>query len=143
MTVSFFATTDMRLHRHLRSRVTGAYSMSDILSMEPLIQEIMDLSWKKPGELADTDQIVFMDKWVNYFAFDAVARIGMGGPLGFLEQGQDVNGIIRSIHDGFYVMADMGNMPLQMWWFNNPLSSGSCATSAANNSMRWTTSSNG
>lgn len=62
-----------------------------------------------------------MHQWANYFAFDVVGQLAMGGKLGFIEQGRDVGGIIGSIHDGFYLMANMGNVPLQMFWFNNRL----------------------
>ncbi|KAF7556309.1 hypothetical protein G7Z17_g1508 [Cylindrodendrum hubeiense] len=121
MTVSFFAATDVRVHRHLRSRVSGAYSMTSILAMEPLIQDVMDLNITKLGEFADRGEVVPMDKWANYFTFDTVGKLAMGGTIGFLEHGKDVDGIIRSIHDGFYLMANMGNVPFQMFWFNNPL----------------------
>jgi len=119
MTVSFFATTDIKLHRHLRSRVTGTYSMSAILSMEPLIQEVMDLNLTKLRQFADRGEILYMDKWANYFTLDVVGQLGLGGVLGFLETGSDVNGIIGSIHDGFWLMSNMGNIPLQMFWLNN------------------------
>ncbi|KAH7254582.1 hypothetical protein MRS44_016745 [Fusarium solani] len=119
MTVSFFAATDVKVHRHLRSRVSGAYSMTAILAMEPLVQDVMDLNLRKLGEFADRDETVPLDRWANYFTFDTVGKLAMGGTIGFLEQGKDVDGIIQSIHDGFYLMANMGNMPLQMFWFNN------------------------
>ncbi|CAI4215965.1 unnamed protein product [Parascedosporium putredinis] len=95
MTVSFFAARDIKLHRHLRSRVSAAYSMTTILSMEPLIQDVAQNMWQKMGEFADEAKPVPMHDWANFFAFDV------------------------SIHDGFWVMANMGNMPLQMFWFNN------------------------
>ncbi|KAH7142828.1 cytochrome P450 [Dactylonectria estremocensis] len=94
MTISFFAAKDTRVHRHLRSCL---------------------------GEFADRGEVVPMDKWANYFTFDAVGKLAMGGNIGFLEQGKDVDSIIRLIHDGFYLMANMGNVSFQMLWFNNPL----------------------
>ncbi|SPO07790.1 related to pisatin demethylase / cytochrome P450 monooxygenase [Cephalotrichum gorgonifer] len=121
MTVSFFAATDIKQHRHLRSRVSGAYSMTAILSMEPLIQDVARDMWRKMGEFADEGTPVPMHDWANFFAFDVVGTLAMGGPIGFIERGIDVDGIIRSIHDGFWMMANMGNMPLQMFWFNNPV----------------------
>lgn len=96
--------------------------MTAILAMEPLVQEVQDLNLKKLGEFADRNETVSIDKWANFFTFDVVGQLAMGGTIGFLEQGKDVDGIIRSIHDGFYLMANMGNVPFQMLWFNNPLS---------------------
>ncbi|KAF5672039.1 cytochrome p450 [Fusarium heterosporum] len=122
MTISFFATRDNRVHRFLRSRVSSAYSMTSILTMEPLIQEVMNLNLKKLGELADETNYFSLDKMVNYFTSDVVGQLAIGGKIRFLEHGQDVGGIIQSIHDGFYFMGNMGILPLQMQWINNPVS---------------------
>ncbi|WPB08484.1 uncharacterized protein RHO25_013150 [Cercospora beticola] len=118
---SFFATTNRHVHRRIRSRVSGTYSMSAILSMEELIGEVMELNIAKLRELATKDEPVRIDEYANYFTFDVVGQLSMGGPIGFLEQGKDVGGNIQSIHDGFYLMANMGHVPGKMFWFNNPV----------------------
>jgi cytochrome P450 len=122
MTISFFATRDNKVHRFLRSRVASAYSMTSILTMESLIQDVMDLNLRKLGELADEGKRFTIDKMVNYFTADVVGHLAIGGVVGFLEQKKDVGGIIQSIHDGFYFMGNMGILPLQMFWINNPAS---------------------
>ncbi|OQE40057.1 hypothetical protein PENCOP_c006G00339 [Penicillium coprophilum] len=119
MTVSFFAATEPKLHRHLRSRVSNAYSMSSILSMEPFIQEVASELWGRFREFSKSSERVPLHLWGNYFAFEVVGQLSLGGKIGFVERGEDVDGIIKSIHDGFYLMANMGNVPLQMFWFNN------------------------
>ncbi|RGP77186.1 cytochrome p450 [Fusarium longipes] len=122
MTASFFATRNNNAHRFLRSRVASAYSMTSILTMEPLIQEVMDLNLRKLDELAINNKAFAIDKMVNYFTSDVVGHLAIGGMVGFLEQTKDVGGIIQSIHDGFYFMGNMGILPLQMFWINNPVS---------------------
>jgi cytochrome P450 len=122
MTISFFAATDVKVHRHLRSRVLGAYSMTSILSMEPLVKDVLDLNLRRLQGFADSGEVIRMDQWANYFTFDVVGQLAMGGMIGFLEEGRDVAGIIGSIHDGFWLMANMGNIPLQTFWFNNSVS---------------------
>ncbi|OQE12327.1 hypothetical protein PENVUL_c001G04696 [Penicillium vulpinum] len=122
MTASFFAATEPKVHRHLRSRVSNAYSMSSILSMEPFIQEVASELWGRFREFSKSSEPVPLHLWGNYFAFEVVGQLSLGGKIGFVERGEDVDGIIKSIHDGFYLMANMGNVPLQMFWFNNPIS---------------------
>lgn len=122
ITISFFAATDVKVHRHLRSRVSGAYSMASILSMEPLVQGVLEKNLHKLKGFADRGEVIRIDEWANYFTFDVVGQLAMGGMIGFLEEGRDVDGIIHSIHDGFWVMSNMGNFPLQTFWFNNPVS---------------------
>lgn len=115
---SFFATKDRDIHRTIRKRVSGTYSMSAILNMEPLIADIMDLNQKKLTAIAKSGQAIRLDRYVNYFTFDVVGQLSMGGPIGFFEQETDVGGNIQSIHDGFYLMANMGHVPGQMLWMN-------------------------
>ena len=87
MTDSSFSVTEVRVHRHLRARVASAYTMTSILTMEPLIQEVADDCWCKFGEFADAKQPLPLHDWANYFAFDVVTELAMGGRLGFLTQG--------------------------------------------------------
>ncbi|KAM0240146.1 hypothetical protein ACHAP5_008066 [Fusarium lateritium] len=81
----------------------------------------MDLNLKKLGELADEGECFSLDKMVNYFTSDVVGQLAIGGKIGFLEQRKDVGGIIQSIHDGFFLMGNMGIIPWQMFWINNPV----------------------
>ncbi|KAM0344848.1 hypothetical protein ACHAPU_007230 [Fusarium lateritium] len=92
------------------------------MGMEPLIQDVMDLNLRKLGELADEGNYFSLDEMVNYFTSDVVGQLAIGGKIGSLEQEKDVGGIIQSIHDGFYLMGNMGILPLQMFWINNPVS---------------------
>lgn len=119
MGISFFATRDREQHRHIRGRVSGTYSMSAILAMEDLIGEVMDLNLVMLKKAAKVAKPIRLDQFVNYFTFDVVGQLAMGGPIGFLEQERDVDGIIQSIHDGFYLMSNMGTVPGQMYWMNN------------------------
>lgn len=118
---SFFATTDRTIHRRIRSRVSGTYSMSAILTMEELIGEVMELNVKTLTARAKDGKPLRLDQYVNFFTFDVVGQLSMGGPIGFLKEERDVGGLIQSIHDGFYRMANMGHVPGQMFWFNNPV----------------------
>jgi len=89
--------------------------------MEPFIQEVASELWGRFREFSKSSEAVPMHAWGNYFAFDVVGQLALGGKIGFVEHGKDVGGIIKSIHDGFYLMANMGNIPLQMFWFNNSI----------------------
>ena len=46
-----------------------------------------------------------------YYASDVVCQLGLGAPLGFVETGGDVNGILSSIHTYFYAAANLGYIP--------------------------------
>jgi cytochrome P450 len=119
---SFFATTNRKIHHRIRSRVSGTYSMTAILAMEELVSDVITLNLEKLTAVAKSSKPIRLDQYVNYFTFDVVGQLSMGGPIGFLEQEKDVDGNIASIHDGFYLMANMGHVPWKMFWFNNPIS---------------------
>lgn len=97
--------------------------MSAILAMEDLIAQVMSKNVAKLHEISRRGKPIRIDEWANFFTFDVVGQLSMGGPIGFLEQEQDVGGIIQSINDGFFMMGSVGYIPLQTFWINNPVSS--------------------
>ncbi|KAK9774578.1 putative Cytochrome P450 [Seiridium cardinale] len=121
VTESFFSSTDPANHSFLRKRVATAYSMSSILSVEPKIQAVADALWLQLDKLADEDTIVDLHDWTSFFAFDVVGTLGLGEPIGFVHQARDIDGIIRTICHNFWRAANMGNIPGQLIWINNPI----------------------
>ncbi|KAK6063712.1 hypothetical protein SCUP234_13293 [Seiridium cupressi] len=117
----FFSSTDPANHSFLRKRVASAYSMSSILSVEPKIQAVADALWLQLDKLADDDTIVDLHDWASFFAFDVVGTLGLGEPIGFVHQARDIDGIIRTICHNFWRAANMGNIPGQVIWINNPI----------------------
>lgn len=118
---SFFNSTDPREHSFLRKRVAATYSMTAILSMEPQIQEVADVLWSRFGDFARRNETVDLCHWANYFAFDVVGKLALGGPIGFVEAGADPNGIIAAVHNGFFWASNMGYLPGQSKLLFNPL----------------------
>ncbi|KAL1887617.1 hypothetical protein Sste5346_010118 [Sporothrix stenoceras] len=119
---SFFHSTEPAEHSFLRKRVSAAFSMSTVLSLEPEIQEVQDAVWAQLDDAARSGRQVDMHEWASYFAFDVVGKLALGAPIGFVKQATDVMDIIKSIHIGFYQMANMGYIPGQMFWINNHIS---------------------
>ncbi|KAM5353477.1 hypothetical protein ACJ41O_000127 [Fusarium nematophilum] len=93
--------------------------MSNILSIEAQVQEVATGVWEQLDSFALSGKALDMHDWASYFAFDVVGKIALGSPIGFVEKGYDVMGVIRSIHAGFYQMASLGYVPGQMIWINN------------------------
>ncbi|VUC37794.1 unnamed protein product [Clonostachys rosea] len=120
-TRKFFNSMDPAEHSFLRKRVSGAFTMSTILSLESEIQGNADLLWSKLDQFAQQGKSVNLHHWSSYFAFDVVGKIGIGAPIGFLENGGDIKDIIKSIHNGFYHLSNLGYIPGQQAWVNNPV----------------------
>jgi len=118
---SFFNSTEPAEHSFLRKRVSAAYSMSNILSVESRIQEVADSLWDKFDEKARNHETISMHQWADYFAYDVVGKLTLGIPIGFIKEEKDVKRLISSIHLGFFHSANLGYLPGQMAWVRNPL----------------------
>jgi hypothetical protein len=75
--------------------------MFSILTMEPYIQEVADKTCSKFYDVARPNQAIDIGEWVPYFTFDIVGRLALGGDIGFVDRGEDVDNIISAIHMGY------------------------------------------
>ncbi|KAK7720883.1 hypothetical protein SLS63_009666 [Diaporthe eres] len=118
-TKKFFNTTNVKEHAFLRKRVTAAYSKSAIMSQETQVQQVLDHLWQRFRQIANSGQTIDLQVWTNYLAFDVVSQLGMGGPIGFIDDG-DKHGIMSAVHQIFYVAASGGYLPGQMMFLQWP-----------------------
>lgn len=120
---SIFPTQDEALHRMLKRPIAAVYSMSNLVSFEPLVDRTigvlrheLDRRFVLPGQVCD------LGIWLQYFAFDVVGEITFSKRLGFLEEGRDVEGIMEGIWRWFEYVAVVGQIPwLDALWVKNPI----------------------
>jgi cytochrome P450 len=117
----FFNEVEPRVHAFKRKRVTAAYSMSTICTLEPKINHMTQAVWSKFRDIEKTGHAIDLQEWTTYYASDVVCQLGLGAPLGFVENGGDVNGILNSIHTYFYAAANLGYLPGCTKVVDNPL----------------------
>ncbi|KAI1080452.1 cytochrome P450 [Whalleya microplaca] len=118
---TMFAVQNEAVHRMLKRPIASVYSMSNLVSFEPLVdrtigvfRQELDRRFVLPGEACD------LGTWLQYFAFDVVGEITFSKRLGFLEEGRDVEGIMAGIWRWFQYVAVVGQMPwLDSLWFKN------------------------
>ena len=108
-------------HKIAKAKVAGAYSLTNILKAESVVDnhvvEFMDqLS-------ARTDTIFDFAPWLQYFAFDVVMDIAFSTSMNFIRSGYDVRKQIESIHTLLFtaeVMALFPSIPQlvnhKLWW---------------------------
>ncbi|PWN92576.1 cytochrome P450 [Acaromyces ingoldii] len=120
---SVFATQNAQMHAKLRRKLASTYSMTAILQVESLVQEVADENWAAFERIAGESRVIDLDFWTGAFSYDVVSELGMGGRLGFVKSATDVNGLIRAVTDGFYTITNMGHVPGQMLLFDNPITS--------------------
>lgn len=119
---ALFPSQDRKFHAFLKKRVSAAYSMSAMLRYEKYIQECLDLMMRKLKKHAEAGNTIDMAKWTGYLAFDIVGTLGYGAPLGMLETESDVMALQENIHQGFWLMSNMGHYWGQARWLSSPIS---------------------
>ncbi|KAK3387414.1 cytochrome P450 [Podospora didyma] len=120
---TIFATQDEALHRVLKRPIASVYSMSNLVSFEPLVDRTIDVFRKElDSRFVATGETCDFGTWLQYFAFDVVGEITFSKRLGFLEGGRDVEGIMAGIWRWFEYVAVVGQMPwIDSIWVKNKL----------------------
>ena len=107
----------------MKKPIASAYSLSMIKEFEPLLDSTTAVFLSRLDELfASTGKVCDLGKWLQYYAFDVIGEMTFSKRLGFLEKGQDVEGIVASVARNFDRCSVLGQMPwLDMWTYKNPI----------------------
>ena len=118
-----FATQDRKIHTLLRRPIAGIYSMTNLVSYEPMVDSTIRCFFEQLDKrFAETSQVCELDVWLQMFAFDVIGSITFSKRLGFLEQGRDIDGIIENSWQYFRFAAVVSQMPwLDRIWTKNPI----------------------
>lgn len=126
---NIFACRDQEVHRKLKSGVAQKYSLSSLLSLEPLVDKVTQQMITKLRDcsenLVDKSQnstIVDLGKYLQYYAFDVIGSITFSKTFGFIESGYDRGKVIEGIDFGLLYNSVVGQVPiLHKFLLGNPL----------------------
>ncbi|PPJ60736.1 hypothetical protein CBER1_02380 [Cercospora berteroae] len=120
--LNLFSTRDPEHHRIEKRKVGNAYSFPKLLESEDAIDSCIGLFMDKLDAFANRDESVDLSVWLQYYAFDVVGEVTFASKLGFLDQGKDVDGMIKAI-EGMLTYASLcGQVPeLHSLLLGNPL----------------------
>lgn len=108
---SLFSETNPDAHRSDKRKVGSAYSISILLEFEDAFDRCVEAFMQQMGGFSDSGQVFDLGVWLQYLAFDVVGEVSFGKKLGFLEQGQDVDGMIADITASFRYFTIVGMIP--------------------------------
>ena len=109
---SLFMITDEDKHRVAKRSIAHAYAMTTLLDYEPYVDATSTIFVDRLAELfAQKHQVCDLGVWLQWYAFDVIGEMTFGQRLGFLEQGQDVEGLIAILHRLGGYTALVGQMP--------------------------------
>ncbi|ODM20225.1 hypothetical protein SI65_03278 [Aspergillus cristatus] len=121
-TQTLFTTLDEDFHAAIKRPVTSAYSMSTLTEFEPFVDTTIRNLFKRLDEFVENEKGCDIAIWMQYYAFDVIGELTYSKPLGFLEKGRDVDGIIASLEKMLDYAGKIGQMPwLDYLFIKNPL----------------------
>lgn len=95
---SLFSSTDETYHARYRRCVNGAFSMSSLVSYEPLVESTLSVFLNETEKKFESQGTVCnFSRWLQYFAFDVIGELTWSKRIGFIERNEDVSGIIEFI----------------------------------------------
>ncbi|KIW64809.1 hypothetical protein PV04_09717 [Phialophora macrospora] len=123
---TMFSTTDEKFHAKLRRAVSNAYAMSTLVQFEPLVDSttlaFLDQLEQKFADKAGLEGICDFSTWLQFYAFDVIGELTYSKRLGFVDRGEDVDGIIKNLEWLLNYAAIVGQMPfLDRLFLKNPL----------------------
>jgi hypothetical protein len=95
--MNLFSTRDEAYHRAQKRPVANAYSLTSLLVKEDAIDSCSTLFMYKLGQFADQKRSIDLGAWLQYYAFDVVGELSFAKKLGFIEKGEDVDGMMEAI----------------------------------------------
>ncbi|KAJ6149758.1 hypothetical protein N7471_000957 [Penicillium samsonianum] len=123
-TPTLFTTTDEVFHAAIKRPVSSAYSMSTLTEFEPFVDKTIYTLFGKLDEFAAEAKVCDIAAWLQYYAFDVIGELTFSKPLGFLEKGNDIDGIIVALEHMLDYAGKVGQMPwLDYLFIKNPLRS--------------------
>ncbi|KAK8108551.1 pisatin demethylase, partial [Apiospora sp. TS-2023a] len=92
-----FAIVDEKLHAERRRIVSGVYSMSTVLTLEPYIDGCSRLFVERMIERTRPDEAIDLGDWFLWYAYDLIAELFFGRSLGFIENKGDEGAFLESL----------------------------------------------
>lgn len=108
---------DPKKYAAMRSNVTSAYSLSNVIRNEPEMDQVIALLTKRLEALSTLNEPVDLSEWLNFTTHDLLGEILFSRRFGFLDQGRDVGDAIKN---NFFLSVYVTSI-LYMQWLHSIL----------------------
>jgi len=103
--LNLFSIQDVNYHTSLRKNIGGLYTKAAVKDFEPQIDSCIALFMSQLANLSrDGPATLDMSLWLHLFAFDCLGEVNVSRQFGFLESGQDIDGMIAAADRIFYMV---------------------------------------
>ncbi|KAF5967706.1 cytochrome P450 monooxygenase [Fusarium bulbicola] len=108
---SIFVEPNPHIHAQARRKVAAAYSMTNLVQLEPFIDKCSALLRDRLEEFARSGTSVEISHWMQCYAFDVIGMMTVGKRFGFLDCGEDIQGIMSSLSQYLVYCSNVGVFP--------------------------------
>jgi hypothetical protein len=110
---TLFADRSIEHHARNKRAYQSAYSMSALVQYESYVDESADIFIQRLHEKSSsssssssseerTHEVVDLTHWFHCYAFDVIGQITYAERLGFLDKGEDIGGVMKTLSDHFH-----------------------------------------
>lgn len=100
-----------KMHRDLRRKFQHSFSMSQVVKMEYLIDQSLEILFKKLKQLAEYREKSDLLHWLKLWSMDNSSLLIFGESFGCVEQDADVNGLLQLTRASTFYASVVGIIP--------------------------------
>lgn len=94
--MAFSTELQLKVHNVKKKRIASAYSLSSLLGHEEVFDKHVTAFVSRLGSFAKDGTSIDVGKWMSYLNSDLLMDAVFSAPLGCVEQGKDVRGLISA-----------------------------------------------
>jgi cytochrome P450 len=94
---SLFSDSNSTRHGIQRRTFSSFYSMSALIGYEPFVNNCTSMLTERFSELAKAGRTINFQHWLQCYAFDVIGEITFANRFGFLDMGEDKEGVFAAI----------------------------------------------
>lgn len=96
--ITVFNATDEDALKEIKNPVAPLYSATNAMTFEPIVDEVLScFSQNIEKRYLQYGTIFDLAEWSKYYAFDVMGMLTFSRRYSFLDQGDDVGGMLRAI----------------------------------------------
>ena len=109
------AAIDSKRHAQLRRPIAGAYSLTTLLELECVADDVIGTMVRRLREKftrgQDHSEACPMDQWMSFFSFDFILQATFSKDFRFLNAGKDIDSMLSMLDLQFAYISTVGAMP--------------------------------
>lgn len=94
---TLFPDRNIQRHNDTRKKFQAIYSLSSLVSYEKYVDDCAAIFDDRLREMVKSGEFVDMGHWFLCYAFDVIGNITYSKRYGFLDEGRDVNGVMKAL----------------------------------------------